>query len=218
MKTTTLTLLVIATLTLLGASTRAQTTPAHPPIRVACVGDSITQGAMSTNPYPAQLSALLGPGWDVKNFGVSGRTLLKKGDFPYWNEQAYTDARAFAPNVVVIMLGTNDTKPQNWKYFDEFVADFKNLVESFTNLPSHPKVFLCRPCPVFGAGNYGINEPNLDQEIPVIDQVAHYEDAAVIDIHAALAGQPRLEPDNVHPNADGDAIMAKVIAKALTAR
>jgi len=185
------------------------------PVRVACVGDSITQGAHSTEPYPAQLQKLLGDGYVVKNFGVGGRTLLKEGDHPYWKEKAYTDATAFQPNIVVIMLGTNDTKPQNWKFKDSFAAELKELVESFKNLDTKPAIFLCRPPPVFGPGNYGINEPNLQVLIPVIDEVAKDEGATVLDMHAALLPHPETEADRIHPNAAGDAIMAKVVADAL---
>lgn len=84
-------------------------------VKVACVGDSITEGLCSTEgqSYPTQLQEILGSDFEVKNFGVSGRTLLKKGDYPYWNESAYTESKNFLPDVVIIMLGTNDTKPQN---------------------------------------------------------------------------------------------------------
>ena len=136
------------------------------------MGDSITAGAGAEpgKAYPIQLQAMLGDKWQVKNFGVGGRTLLKKGDLPYWKEQALTDAQAFNPDVVVIMLGTNDTKVQNWVHHDEFYADYKDLVEIFKNLPSKPRVFICRPCPVPDPGNYGINEANTQLEIPMIDQ------------------------------------------------
>ena len=55
------------------------------PIRVACVGDSITEGAGASggNSYPSQLGKMLGEKWTVGNFGVSGTTMLKKGDSPY---------------------------------------------------------------------------------------------------------------------------------------
>ena len=186
--------------------------------RVACVGDSITAGAGSKNPYPAQLQGMLGDKWLVKNFGVSGRTLLKKGDHSYWIEKAFQNAKDFQPNVVIIMLGTNDTKPQNWAHHDEFYADYKELVETFKNLDSKPKIFLVRPTPVFSPGNYGINEKNLDVEIPIINQIATEEQAGIIDFHVALNTKPKLEPDHVHPNADGDTIMAQTAADALTGK
>jgi len=96
------------------------------PVRVACIGDSITEGVgggvKPATSWPAQLQGLLGASWQVGNFGVSGRTLLKQGDLPYWNDKAYQNALGFKPDVVIIMLGTNDTKPQNWKHEAEFVV------------------------------------------------------------------------------------------------
>src|SRR5260221_6562390 len=112
-------------------------------IRVACVGDSITYGAGITdrahNSYPAQLASMLGSKWTVQNFGVSGTNLLKQGDHPYWNEQAFKDALAFKPHAVVIKLGTNDSKPQNWAHKDDFVADYLALIRSFQELESKPR-------------------------------------------------------------------------------
>ena len=56
-------------------------------IKVACVGNSITQGVgvkdQKKDSYPAVLGRLLGDGYEVHNFGFSGRTLLNKGDRPY---------------------------------------------------------------------------------------------------------------------------------------
>jgi len=58
--------------------------------KIACVGDSITYGAgipnRMTGSYPAQLHQMLQPyddQWEVRNFGVSGATLLRRGDLPY---------------------------------------------------------------------------------------------------------------------------------------
>ena len=196
------------------------TARAAEPIKVACVGDSITQGAgaKSGQSYPAQLQALLGDGYKVGNFGVSGRTLLKKGDFPYWKEKKYQDALAMEPAIVVIMLGTNDTKPQNWQFEAEFDADYRELVKSFQSLKSKPKVFVCRPVPVPGNGNYGINEENIQKEIPRVDALAKELGCGVIDMHAALEKFPELLPDRVHPNTAGAGEMAKAAAKAITGK
>lgn len=61
------------------------------PVKVACVGDSITQGSGTKgNPYPKQLQALLGDKWKVGNFGFSGRPLMDKGDHPFMAETADT--------------------------------------------------------------------------------------------------------------------------------
>ncbi len=190
------------------------------PVRVACIGDSITQGsgAGKGKSYPTQLQSLLGESWVVGNFGVSGRTLLKKGDFPYWNEGAYQKALAFTPDVVIIMLGTNDTKPQNWKHEAEFVADYTELVKSFQVLASKPRVYVCRPCPVPEPGNFKINEAGVQEEIKRIDALAAEMKLGVIDMHAALADKPKLLPDRVHPNAEGAGEMAKAAFTALTGK
>ena len=82
------------------------------PINIACVGDSITE---LTN-YPANLQALLGAGYRVESFGVTGSTVLLNTDKPYLNQSAFQQARAFLPNVVVIMLGTNDARINTYRY------------------------------------------------------------------------------------------------------
>lgn len=196
------------------------TARAAEPIKVACVGDSITQGAGAAKgkSYPSQLQELLGDKYKVGNFGISGRTLLKKGDFPYWKEKKYQDALAMEPAIVVIMLGTNDTKPQNWKFEAEFAADYRELVKSFQALKSKPKIFVCRPVPVPGKGNYGINEENIQKEIPRVDALAKELGCGVIDMHAALEKTPELLPDRVHPNTAGAGEMAKAAAKAIAGK
>lgn len=202
---------------LLGLFVAATATAA--PTRVACIGDSITRGsgAEKGKCYPSQLQAMLGDEWVVGNFGVSGRTLLKKGDFPYWREKAYQKALRFNPDVVIIMLGTNDSKPHNWKYEAEFVLDYSDLIKSFQTLESKPKVFVCRPCAVPEPGNFGINQTALTEQIKRIDALAAKMNLGVIDMHAALADKPNLLPDRVHPNSEGAGEMAKAACAVLTA-
>jgi len=190
------------------------------PVRVACVGDSITFGAglQPGQDYPAQLQNMLGTNWDVRNFGVSARTLLRKGDFPYWRESAFTNAQAFQPNVVVILLGANDSKPHNWKYHDEFAGDYTDLVKVFRNLASKPSIYVCRPTPVPEPGNYGINEAVEQEQIKQIDRLADTMKLEEIDLYSPLQYQPQFFPDRVHPNADGAAVMARVVCQALQIR
>lgn len=190
------------------------------PVRVACVGDSITAGvgATANNAYPAQLGRMLGPTWEVKNFGVSGSTLLNQGDRPYQKTPQFKAALAYLPNVVVIKLGTNDTKPQNWKFKDAFVADYKALIAQFSQLPTSPRIFVCHPAFVPGTGNFGINEAGVLEEIPMLAQVAAAQKADLIDIHGALQLHPELLPDRVHPNTAGATVMARTVHVALTGR
>ncbi len=189
-------------------------------IRVACVGDSITAGAGASNPattsYPAVLGGLLGSGYTVGNFGHSGTTMLHQGDFPYINVAEYPNSDAFAPDIVVIMLGTNDSKSQNWQYKDQFAADDLALIRHYQALPSHPLVFSCTDCPVYSTGNYGITEPIVHGEvIPLILSTAASAPVPVIDIYAAMSGIPLDFPDNVHPNDAGYMLLAQAVYRAI---
>ena len=190
------------------------------PIKVACIGNSITFGSgIADRPrdsYPAQLERMLGDHWIVRNFGVGGRTMLKKGDFPYWKEDAWAEAKTFLPDVVIIKLGTNDTKPQNWKYADDFLKDSRAMVRELKNLTSHPKIYLCKPVPAY-ASRWGINDSIIVHGvIPAIEMLAKEEHLEVIDLYQALSGKASLFPDQIHPNAEGAGLMAQAISKKLT--
>jgi acyl-CoA thioesterase I len=210
--------LLVAALTLpiapmlLAAETAKQTI-------VACVGDSITFGAgvekREENNYPKVLGELLGKSFETKNFGRSGATLLKQGDLPYWKTKEFENASASSPNIVIIKLGTNDSKPQNWMHKDEFISDAKALVLHFRNLPSKPVVHVCLPVPVYET-RWGINEPVVQSEvIPALKQVAQELNAPTIDLHTALSDKPALFPDKIHPNAAGAKLIAETVAAAL---
>lgn len=186
-------------------------------VRVACIGDSITEGGgiETGKKYPEQLQRLLGAGFEVKNYGVSGRTLLKKGDYPYWNEAKYRDALAWNPQVVIIKLGTNDSKPQNWAYKTEFEADYRALIQSFKTLAAKPAIYLCTPIPVF-KDRWGIRETVVhDEIIPIIKKIAAAEGLKVVDLYTAMTGETALVPDGVHPDATGATIMAHEIYQVI---
>src|SRR4030042_4576218 len=189
------------------------------PIRLACIGDSITFGYgipdRDTNSYPAQLAVMLGSRWDVRNFGVSGATLLKKGDRPYWNQGVFKKALEFNPHVVVIKLGTNDSKPMNWKFKDEYVDDYIDLIGRFRALEAKPKIWICYPVPAYPE-RWGITDKVMTEEImPRLDEFAPKTGVPVIDLHAALSDKAELFPDLIHPNAEGAGLMAEAIYQAL---
>ena len=191
------------------------------PIKLACVGDSITAGvgAGKGKSWPDQVRGMLGDKWNVKNFGVSATTLMNSGDRPYQKVGAFKAAKDFNPDVVVIVLGTNDTKPQNWKNFQkDFEADYKDMVKQFAETANKPRIFACYPPYVGKKGNYGINEPNVLLEIPVVKKVAEDMKLGVIDVHSATNGKDSLFPDNVHPNAEGAKLIAAAVFKALTGK
>lgn len=138
-------------------------------VNVACVGDSITQGYLSTGGmnYPNQLQKMLGSTYKVMNFGAGGRTMLKKGDNPYWRTGPLKQALASEPTIVVLMLGTNDAKVRNWApHSSEFPGDYMEMVNDFKNVSTKPKVYLMVPPPLYQDGRYGMNQTVINTLFP----------------------------------------------------
>ena len=188
-------------------------------IKIACVGDSITYGYGIQNreefAYPSQLAKILGDSYEVRNFGVSGRTVLKKGDFPYWAELAYKEAIEYNPDIVIIKLGTNDSKFHNWAYRDQFISDYTEMIKSFQMLPANPEVYICFPVPLYLARS-DINDSVITEHvIPRIDSISDISSVPMINLYAPLSNLPQHFPDGIHPNADGARIIAQTVAKSL---
>ena len=223
-------------LTDIGNWLNAHKAPKTDAVKVACIGNSITDGHgidMATqHGYPALLQQMLGDDYWVKNFGVSGRTLLNKGDFPYMNEMAWKDAVAFQPDVVIIKLGPNDSKPQNWQYGAEFKADLKQMITTLrpdlaqpqkkkgkkakAAAPKKPEIILCTPIPAFKS-SWEINEEIIANNIiPIQQEVAREYGLQVIDLHTLFAnGADMVQPDGIHPNEKGVKRMAEIVAETL---
>ena len=203
-------------LTDLGNWLKNRVAPKPDAIRVACVGNSITDGhgiELATQfGYPALLQKALGSDYWVKNFGVGGRTMLNKGDYPYMNEQAWRDAQAFNPDIVIIKLGTNDSKPQNWQYASEFKQDLQQMIKSL----GKAKIFLCTPIPAFKS-SWAINDSVIvNGVIPIQKEVARKNGLQLIDLHTLMANDEELvQPDGIHPNEKGVAKMAEIISEAI---
>ncbi len=190
---------------------------------VACVGDSITYGWGISNrnyTYPVQLGRILRQfdrKWETQNFGVSGATLLENTNKPYVVQNAYNQALASEPEVVVIMLGTNDTARASTSTIEhDFIPDYLALIDAFAQLPSQPRIFVCYPPPILGGG-YGSNTTLRDVIIPLIERLPTYRDVEVIDMYAPLEECDHLfiSPGYLHPNAEGAMVMAEVVASVI---
>ena len=195
---------------------KARQTPKIDAVRVACVGNSITDGhgidMASAYGYPAELQKILGNDYWVKNFGVSGRTMLKKGDQPYMIEKAWADALAFKPDVVVIKLGTNDSKPQNWQYKNEFQKDLEQMIQTLRSA----RILLCTPVPALKS-SWDISESVIANEIiPIQRKVAKKYGLQVVDLHTLFTGDGAgMLDDGIHPDGKGVRRMAEIIADAI---
>ncbi|MES2279405.1 MAG: GDSL-type esterase/lipase family protein [Bacteroidota bacterium] len=195
--------------------------PAHAgKIKVACIGASITYGARidnrEQNAYPAQLQKMLGDKYIVSNYGVSGCTLLRKGDHPYWATKQYQQALADNPDVVLIDLGGNDAKLINRVYLNEYEQDYHDMIRSFTQLPSHPRVILMLAMPSFVKDTSGIWDPVIIKQVnPHIQKVAYADGVEVLDLHALFTDKEALMADKIHPDKEGAGMMAKTVYQNL---
>jgi len=188
--------------------------------KIACMGDSITAGvgAPGEFSYPKQLGQLLGEGYEIKNYGNSGSTLLRSGDKPYDKQKQYPDMLAFAADIYIIKLGTNDTKPQNWAKKDDFKPSALAMIDAIRAANANAKIYICLPVPAFPS-NFGITDEVIKNGvIPQLKEIAAEKKTEVIDLYAALDGKGDLVPDKVHPNAGGYRLMTGTIYKALTGK
>ena len=180
------------------------------PVRVACVGDSITQGFY----YPNYLQDLLGANYTVGNFGAGGSTVLISSDKPYVYRSAFQEALTFHAEIIVIMLGTNDATPNYYQQIDNFVLDYKTLINQFS--VEEPQIWLVKPPPIFDDG-LGPNSANLvNGVIPRIEQVSRELDLPIIDVYTLLLSHPDYFTDGVHPTSEGAHLIAAAVYSAIS--
>ena len=189
--------------------------------KVACVGDSITWGFTILNPgkhgYPAVLQHLLGGGFEVRNFGHNDAAVRYDADTPYVRKRAYRDSLDWNPDIVILMLGTNDTKPWNWNA-EIFRRDYERLVDSYLALPSHPRVVLVAPIRIFRVFNVPsliLNPDILEEEVrPAIRRMAEQKGLQLVDLQP-LFGSAHFCKDGIHPQRRGARMLAETLYSQL---
>lgn len=194
-------------------------------IKVACVGDSVTYGHSVTpwrkNNYPALLGAMMGEGYHVCSFGVSGSTVQDSGDQPYTATKAYTQSVEYEADILVFMLGSNDSKPENWLGEEKFREAYEKLLDSYLQGEKKPTVYLCTPPKAYfpeniteGLTNYDIQPLYVEAVADIVRDIATERNLPVIEINSLTENRRDLfGKDNVHPNNEG----AKAIAQEVFA-
>lgn len=213
------------------AKESAAAAPTNTPIRVACVGDSITYGHGASDraktSYPAQLQKLLGDGWSVVNFGHNARTALDegrewngKGGMGYRKSPEFAKALASSPDIVVFMLGTNDSKPVNWDgKADDVKRDYARLVDDFLALDPKPVVVI-GVSPFVKKDSFTIRESVVGGKLaPWQREFASRRSLPLVDAYAATkaAADKSYIGDGVHPNDAGYGVLAAAFAEKLRA-
>ena len=195
----------------------------QPKIKVSCVGNSITYGMRLEDreheSYPVRLQEMLGDRYEVGNFGKSGATLLRHGHRPYFDQDEFRQAMAFAGDIVVIHLGVNDTDPRNWPHFqDEFVGDYLALIDSLRSVNPKARFLIARMTPIGSNHTRFISGTKTwhGQIQEAIETVANASGAELIDFYEPLYRYPWMFPDAVHPDAEGAGILAKTVYQGIT--
>lgn len=216
-----LVLFCLTTLQLPAAAKRKK--GATQPVRVACVGNSITYGTGIADrehfSYPVQLQHMLGNGYVVGNFGKPGATLLYKGHRPYVEQTEFKEALRFKGDIAVIHLGINDTDPRNWpNYRDEFVKDYLSIMDSLRAANPKVRFILARMTPIADRHPRFLSGTKQwhDEIQTSIETVARVSGAELIDFHEPLYPYPNLLPDAIHPNPEGAGILAKTVYGGIT--
>lgn len=193
--------------------------------QVYCVGDSITYGSGLADEereqccYPAILQELLGAHYQVYNCGVSGRTLLDLPEKSYRNTGYIDMIKMQEPDILIVMLGTNDSKEGYWDA-EVYREQYLSLVAELREIASEPEIYIMVPPEAFplkdGEIIYGISNDVIHNEIgTIIKEVAAEMNVHVIDLYAVTEEHPEYFCDGVHPNKEGYAILAQTVYEEL---
>lgn len=183
-------------------------------IKVACIGDSLTAGHDWANQsYPTYLKEYLGNAFDVKNLGINGVSITGYGGS--WNNPAqrwskkpeYNTSLSYAPDVFVIMLGTNDAT--GWANAQEtFETEYRSLLDTYiSRFPDSKFAFLISP-PVISPNGFGIPDDKIRDEVnPIQRQLAEDYCLDTIDLRelfeADEEGVESLVRSNMKSNGSG---------------
>ena len=189
--------------------------------RIACVGDSLTAGG-----YPEQLAELLGEDFDVRNFGSGGSSLTNYTNTETYSSYVtqgdnYQNSLDFNPDLVIIMLGTNDTK--KWAQASlEYKDAYKSLVASYKAVNPDVEIVVSTSPEVREGNNLQIPVGVISDYIyPLQLEIAAELGATVVDFHALVDGMSEsrkdavIKEDGVHLTPDGNLELATLIKKTV---
>ena len=190
---------------------------------VACVGNSITEGYgidWGEKKYPDHLQELMQPGDSAANFGTSGKMFYKESGESYWVQGKIKEALAFPADIVVIELGTNDSKLFYYTYYnvtvDMLKPSYEDLLDTFAHLPTHPEIYATLQ-PYSNNESWGIMDSTIVKYInPLIKETSVEKGVNIIDLHTLFQTPAWFLDDSVHPNPTGAQELAKIVNKYIT--
>jgi len=189
--------------------------------KIACIGNSITSGYGLPNPitesFPSQLQQLLGSGYIVFNYGYSGAVLLNNFPLSYINSPIYNPSISQHYDLIIITLGTNDTQQLYHPAIDNFISDYKALINKYDNFPSQdpPICIIGIPPPISPTWSLSRSTYLIEQVIPRIQSMASQTNNSIANFYNALKDKEYLFIDGKHPNVEGAYIMALTAKSAI---
>ncbi len=190
-------------------------------IKIACVGDSITYGYGLSNRNDTWVSLLvneLGNKYQTINYGLISRTLLSSGNDPYMGEDLAKEFWNNRENIIIFMLGTNDSKNINWDY-DKFNKEYREILDRMIKEKSNSKIYIMIPPQVF-IDNPIMTEPNKynleNGVVPIIREIKeNYKDIELIDLYSLTLNHKEWFNDGIHPNKNGNIEIANEISRVI---
>ncbi|MFT7669849.1 MAG: lysophospholipase L1-like esterase/pimeloyl-ACP methyl ester carboxylesterase [Planctomycetota bacterium] len=203
--------------------------PRVAPLKIACLGDSITYGSLVAdrehNSYPAQMGRILGSGYEVRNFGQGGTTLLRAADAPYSETEAFQQALDWKPDIAIVILGTNDTcedaSRKNWTHSEDLESDSRQLASKLFESAECSRILFCTPPPIFPdakgledarRSNLQDRQPRLARIYEALKEVAR-EDARIEFVDLGRVFKAPMTVDGVHTTPFGARAMARRLAE-----
>ena len=69
-----------------------------------------------------------------------------KGNKPYESRTVYEESIQYDADILVFMLGSNDSKPRNWIDMETFLEEHRELLNTYLKKDNCPKVFIGIVC------------------------------------------------------------------------
>ena len=183
-------------------------------IKVACVGDSITIGINSTDPYvytyPNYLQEMLGYDYYVRNFGASGYSVVNTDEYAYYKHDFYRKSQSFSPDVVIWMLGTNDGNPgQSYKAWEgtnrkeKYIQSAEMMFEAYEKVNPDVQIFISLPATLFESTVWTEwkewGDRIVKYVIPLNKELAEKHGYPTIDMYTWSLDHASVFPDGLHP-------------------
>jgi lysophospholipase L1-like esterase len=181
------------------------------------------------------LQTLLGAAYNVSNYGNSGKTMLTNGwcnpppssNCSYVGTPTWPAALVSQPDIVTIMLGTNDAKEFNWfgiqdNSADSYVLDYVSMIHTLRQLKPAPLIVVLSLVPLYTPFPYEMNATVINTMLSapggILFQIAALEADAIIDVHGAFVQTgfgPNITCDGCHPVDQGYEFIASVLATGI---